>query len=329
MMRKRHLRYVTEAQIFDMIWIMIAKILVLIKVFNINSTIGKLTIFLNSIQQFGNCLSMMFEIISELYNSNLYVDEFYSLIKIAEEKKKCSGTDKVDRFRSLEFKNVSYRYPDCDENIFEHVNLKIEKGKTYSVVGENGAGKTTLLRMMLGLYTEDSGNILLNGMNIKNFDKKGYSEQIGVMFQNYMKLPLTVKANIELGQWEKYHDDNEIEDAAELSGINKYIQGLPHGYSTKLYKEWSDGTDLSVGQWQKLALARSFLGNKEILFLDEPSSSFDEESEEIFFNRLLKSNKTIICVVHNMKYARMMDKIIFIKDKKIEIFNADEFTKKY
>lgn len=327
--RKNFLYMSSMADIFEMFWHLLAKVYTIIKCISLKKTIGEVTLFINAIQQFSSSLQMILEIIKSLYDSNLYIDELYEFLNLNKNVVENTEFLEFERFKNLELKNVSFKYANMTNNVLNNVYLKIEPNKVYAIVGENGSGKSTLLNLMAGLFSEYEGEILLNNKKIETYDRKTYYSNVGIVFQNYLKLPLSIKDNIEVGQWEKKYDTSALYKAASFSGVDKFVDVLPNGFQSMLHKEWNGGgQEISIGQWQKVALARAVFGEKDILFMDEPTSSLDEKSTKRVFDNLKKSEKTCVYIVHSKELALKADIIIYIENGNVQVMKTTEWKER-
>lgn len=222
----------------------------------------------------------------------------------------------------IELKNVSFRYSEKHPWVLENVNLFFPKGKCLAVVGLNGAGKTTLVKLLARLYDPVEGQILWDGIDVRHFDIQEYRQCISAIFQDFARYDLTVRENIGLGNVSKIDDIELIEEAAKRVKIHDFIQNLDQNYQTILSRwltEKATGTDLSGGQWQKIANARMFMRKAEFLILDEPTAALDAKSEyEIFsdFYSLVRSHTSLI-ISHRFSTVRIADYIAVLENGKI------------
>ena len=219
----------------------------------------------------------------------------------------------------IRFESVSFTYPGSETPALHAVDLDIKSGESIALVGENGAGKTTLTKLLLGLYRPTSGGIKVDGADLDNIALTSWRRQIGAAFQDYMKYALTARENIGLGDVSKVDDDEAIERAARLSSARTVIEELPSGFDTMLGKEFAGGQEISEGQWQKLAIARVFLRDTEILVLDEPASALDALAELEVYRQFLElsEGKTVLLISHRLGSARLADRIVFLQRGKI------------
>ena len=251
-----------------------------------------------------------------------YVDSYFELLNFPNS----ISTSKVAEIvptnpkpATIEFKNVFFKYPETERFILKDFNLVINPGEKIALVGENGAGKSTLIKLLLRFYDTNDGEILINGINIKNLDLNQWHKQIGALFQDFIKYQFTFKENIIFGNLEKKDDMKAIQDALKQSGAENYLADLPNGLEQIVGKTFDEGVDLSGGQWQKLALARAFFRDAPFLILDEPTSAIDAKAEfEIFENvQKLQKDKTVIIISHRFSTVRTADRILVLDEGKI------------
>jgi ATP-binding cassette, subfamily B, bacterial len=210
----------------------------------------------------------------------------------------------------IELRDVSFRYPGSSRDSLSHVSLVIEPGETLSLVGRNGAGKTTLVKLLTGLYRPTSGAILMDGVDVATLATAELRSRIGVIFQDFVRFHFTVADNIGVGWLPEMDNRQEIVRAAAAAGIADVIEALPDGYAQSLGR-WFGGEELSVGQWQRLALSRAFMRRSPVLVLDEPTASLDAEAESEIFGRFraLAAGRTVILITHRFSTARNADRI--------------------
>ena len=220
-------------------------------------------------------------------------------------------------FSELSFENVTYSYPNQEGNAVENINFKIKKGEVVSLLGYNGSGKSTLSKMMCGILRDYDGKIKLNGKDIKDIADEDLYRYFGIGFQDFTKYSLSLKENIGFGMIEKLNDENEINKAIEKGNLGEMIETLPNGTDTIIGKEFdSSGQDLSGGQWQRVILSRAYMGEPEILILDEPTASIDPLEEMRMLQRFkdIVKNKTALLISHRIGFARLSDRICIMKD---------------
>ena len=255
-----------------------------------------------------------------IYEGTLFIDNLISFMKqekkiIAEETPPLLPERHVGH--TIEFKNVSFQYPQTERYVLKNVNLKFEAGETIVLVGLNGAGKTTLIKLLTRLYDPTAGQILLDGKDIRRYDVQALYHIFGIVFQDFGKYAVTVEENILFGNIQQAPDKARVEEAARQSDSLGYIRTLPQGFDTPLMRYFEEnGLELSIGQWQKLAVARAFYGDSDILVLDEPTASLDALAEQEIYNQFdqLRKGKTTIFVSHRLSSAVGADRILVLEN---------------
>jgi ATP-binding cassette, subfamily B, bacterial len=219
----------------------------------------------------------------------------------------------------VRFEDVSFTYPGAPRPALSGIELHLRPGERIALVGENGAGKSTLARLLLGLYEPTAGRISVGGVDLREISPKSWRAQVGAVFQDYGRYALTARENIGFGRLEKREDREAIREAARLSSAAAVIETLPDGYETLLGKEFEGGRDLSQGQWQKLAIARAYLRDAELLVLDEPASALDALAEREVYRQFLavSTGKTVLLISHRLGSARLADRILFLEEGRI------------
>jgi ATP-binding cassette subfamily B protein len=217
------------------------------------------------------------------------------------------------------FHSVSFTYPGTDKIVLQDINLHISPGEVVAIVGENGAGKTTLAKLLTRLYDPTAGSITVDGIDIRRFDVDAWRRQIGMLFQDFVRYQLPARENIGVGNVDRLEDDARIEESALKSGIHEVISNLPQGYDTMLGRMFKQGHELSIGEWQKVALARAFMRQSLVIILDEPSAALDAHSERELFERFkdLTSGLTAIFVSHRFSTVRQADRIVVLNAGRI------------
>ena len=279
-------------------------------------SLGTIVLYFNSLDSLKGAYSQFIQQISMFQNSLQYLES----LDILEHEEKDNSTDSVpfnSHFHLIEFKNVSFRYPGCNNFVLQNINLTLERGKTYFIVGFNGSGKTTLIKLLLRLYLPTDGVILIDGEDIQNIDISQYYSKIGAIFQDFIQYPFDVSKNIIVNA---DRDNSELLSyALKEVGMYDFVQNLPSKEHTLLMRDWSGGIDLSQGQWQKLAIARCVYRQGIISILDEPFSSIDAESESSIITRLRESSKNnlTIFITHRFSSISLSDQIVVLKGGKI------------
>jgi ATP-binding cassette subfamily B protein len=287
-------------------------------------TLGGLTLYTQTAQQVGQSFQALLDGLSNTYENNLFVSTLFEFLEYepvitSPEKPRSFEQSLESKGLEIEFRNVSFTYPDKDpetEATLKNMSFTIRAGEAIALVGRNGAGKTTIVKLLTRLYDPDEGEILIGGRNIKEYDLKSLREEIGVIFQDYVAYYLSARENIGVGRIKDIENLDLVNSAAKKSGASEVIEGLPDGYETMLGRWWKDATQLSGGQWQKLALARAFIREARILILDEPTSSLDARAEyEVFAKfRELTEGKTAIFISHRFSTVRLADRIFVLEN---------------
>lgn len=289
-------------------------------------TIGTISMYINALDMLASTLQAIVYNIAELNESRLYIN---LLLGFLEKENATPGEHLLTgSFNKLEFEDVSFQYYGQGQYTLEHVSFSIKKNSSYLIYGINGAGKSTILKLLLGLYKPTEGRILVDGIDLRDIEQNSYYSQLGVVFQEFNKYPLKVRENIALND---VADEKELVRVAEEINADTFIRELDSGYEAMLSNELKDGVQLSLGQWQKLAIARMLYQKAEVYILDEPSASLDQTTTERL-NHLLfdKSNRhTLVMVSHNEEIARQVDEIIVLGDKHVlEVGNYNELMAK-
>ncbi len=278
-------------------------------------TIGDLTMFTGTIRQFQNVMIGLFTYIARFYEHTLFLSRYFEFIDFKPRITDVPHPKTIDASRPLnvEFRHVSFAY-DQGKPILKNINLTIKDARNFALVGENGAGKTTLIKLLLRLYDVTSGDILINGENIRNIDIANLRDTIGVIFQDFRTYDMSVRENIGFGDVKNINNIGRIQRAARLSGASEFIDQFPNKYKTMLGKHYVNGEELSGGQWQKIALARAFFKDSRILAMDEPTSALDPKSEyEVFKNLIAHTkDKSLILISHRFSTVRLADEIVVL-----------------
>ena len=227
-------------------------------------------------------------------------------------------TDEVPEKISIEFRDVWFRYPNTQRDILKGLTFRIEPGERISLVGENGEGKSTMIKLLLGLFVPDKGEILFNGRPLLSYSAEARSRMFGVVFQDFVKYDISFRENVQVGDIEN-HSEEAFRSAVEKAGLTQVAEGLPDGADTVLGREFEKGVDLSGGQWQRIAMARAFLGDKPALILDEPTSQLDPIAESDLYTEFaeMSAGRTTIFITHRLASTMITDRILVISDGKI------------
>lgn len=313
-----YLRQLTFPPILEMIVLFIIAYLQLPNVLSAAITVGSFTLLINMIDQLNGSVANAVINFGEMHEHNLYVDDYFKILalqKIITEIKKPTSVKNVPP--KIEFRNVSFKYPD-GLLVLKDVSFVINPGESVALVGANGAGKSTIIKLICRFYDVTDGEILINDVNIKNISLASWYKSMGTLFQDFVHYYLTVKDNILLGDPSRF-DEKLMNEAARKAGALEFIEKLPKGFDQILGREYEGGEELSIGQWQKLAIARAFYQSPPLLILDEPTSAIDAEAEYEIFNNLEKAYKakTLILVSHRFSTVRNANEILVIENGKV------------
>ncbi|OJI09544.1 hypothetical protein COT69_00405 [candidate division WWE3 bacterium CG09_land_8_20_14_0_10_39_24] len=282
-------------------------------------TIGSITFIITTLEQLRGHTSWGAAHFGELYEHSLFVNPYFELMALPKLIKEKTGAKILNESKppKIEFKKVSFSYPNGRE-VLKDISFTIDSGERVALVGVNGAGKTTLIKLLCRFYDVSDGEILINGINLKNIKLSNWYSYLGTLFQDFVKYNFTVRDNIMLGA-PHIRDEKRMQEAAVQSGAYDFIKNFEKGYDQMLGRRFEDGEELSGGQWQKLAIARTFYEKAPILIMDEPTSAIDAESEYEIFQNLEKvyKNKTLILVSHRFSTVRNANKIVVIDDGRI------------
>ena len=285
---------------------------------NGSGQIGDYSLYTGALSSIAVCVASLVSTTSSIYEGTLFID---NMIVFMNEKRQITPTlspaRSVERHvgHTIEFQNVSFRYPGTNRDVLKNISFSVKAGDTVVLVGLNGAGKTTLLKLLTRLYDPTDGCILLDGRDIREYNTDELYAMFGAIFQDFGKYAFTVNENIYFGEITKPVDYEAVKTAARASSAEEFISHLPRGYETPLMRVFEqDGIEPSIGQWQKLAIARAFYSDSDVLILDEPTASLDAIAEQEIFNQfdLLRKDKTTFFVSHRLSSATMATKILVL-----------------
>jgi len=286
-------------------------------------TLGQMTMYLMLFRQGQSAVSAILSAIGGMYEDNLYLSTLYEYLETpvpgpaARRGSALQGPDPADGIR---FEQVSFTYPGAEKPALTGIDLHIRPGQSLALVGENGSGKTTLIKLLTRLYRPDSGRILLDGMDLEQWDEEALRQRIGVIFQDFARYQFLVGENIGAGDVRYFEDSGRWQAAAEKGMADAIVAELPRGFETQLGKWFKGGQELSGGQWQKIALARAFMRTEaDILVLDEPTAAMDAAAEATIFEhfRKLTQNRIAILISHRFSTVRMASQIVVIENGRI------------
>ncbi len=285
-------------------------------------TIGDLTFLAGSFRRMSGLLESLLSGFTYTANQALYLDDLFSFFSIRSTIATPANARPVPRpFRTgITFENVGFRYPGTERWAVRHLSFSIRVGETLALVGENGAGKTTLVKLLARLYDPDEGRILLDGHDLREYDLDAVRANIGVIFQDFVRYSLTAAENIAVGRIDARADHARIVRAAERSLASEVIAKLDNGYDQLIGRRFRSGVDLSGGEWQKVAIARAYMRDAQLLILDEPTAALDARAEFEVFQRFneLREGRSSVLISHRFSSVRMADRILVLVDGEVE-----------
>lgn len=306
-----------------------------LQVCNGNEQIGDYSLYVTALNQIAAGVAALISTTATIYEGTLFIDNMIEFMNNEKTVKPLTDTPTIPERHvghTIELQNVSFRYPGTERDVIKNVSLKIEPGDTVVLVGLNGAGKTTLIKLLTRLYDPTDGKILLDGRDIREYEVEELYKLYGIIFQDFGKYAVSVSENISFGEIEKEATEERVKKAAEESGADDFITRLPAGYNTPLMRYFEEnGIEPSIGQWQKLSIARAFYSDSDILILDEPTASLDPMAEQEIFNQFdrLREDKTTIFVSHRLSSATTANKILVLEyGELIETGSHDELMAK-
>lgn len=281
-------------------------------------SIGTMAMLLLAFRQGMLYLKQLFESLGDLYEDSLFLNDIFEFLEL---EPVISGPENI---APATFKNdliadrLTFSYPGSGKKVIDNVSFRLKKGEVLGIAGENGAGKSTLIRLLARLYEPESGTVIFDGIDMKEFDPTEYRKQFSVIFQDFMLYNLPAGENIRLG-WIDDNDKSRLEESATKAGIHDFIEKLRSGYDTELGNLFGQNRELSWGEWQKVALARALYRKAPLLILDEPASALDASTEFMIFKsfREIVKNRTAILISHKVSQLSLADRIIFLEKGRI------------
>jgi ATP-binding cassette subfamily B protein len=278
-------------------------------------SLGEMAMFLLAFRQGMTYIKDVFGSVSGIYEDSLFIGDTFEFLSLKENIRAEEPVDAVKEFKDkIVLENLSFTYPGNLKKTIDNVSLQIRKGEIIALVGPNGAGKSTLVRLLCRLYDPDSGKIRIDDSDIIHFEPAEYRKLFSVVFQDYMLYNLSAGENIRLGDIEGDDHDPKIRAAAMSSGVDELISSLPEGYDTAIGNLFNDSRELSWGEWQKIALARSLYRDAPLLILDEPSAALDADAEYEIFSRFrdIMKDRTALLISHRFTNVSLADRIIVL-----------------
>ena len=283
--------------------------------------IGTFYFLTNAILQASSNIQQVFSTLSGIADQALFLTDllaFFEMRPTIQSKPNALPPPRPIK-KGFEFRNVSFVYPGTDRLVLNRLNFHLERGERVALIGENGQGKTTIVKLITRLYDPTQGEILLDGVDLRDYDLEGLYREIGVIFQDFMRYEMTARENIAVGKIEAINDLPALKAAAEKSLADEVVARLNAGFEQMLGRRFEGGVDLSGGEWQKLALARAYLRDAQLLVLDEPTAALDARSEYQVFQRFaeLTTGKMALFISHRFSTVRMADRIVVLENGNI------------
>ncbi|WP_246192105.1 ABC transporter ATP-binding protein [Pseudoxanthomonas sangjuensis] len=291
-------------------------------------SIGDLTFLAGSFRRLRQLLEGLLIGFSQVAGQALYLDDLFSFFEIEPEIRSPANPAPFPKpiRQGFVFDDVGFRYPDAERWAVRNLSFELKAGEVLALVGENGAGKTTLVKLLARLYDPDEGRILLDGRDLRDYDIDELRANIGVIFQDFVRYNLTAGENIGVGQIDAMDDRERIRHAAERGMADEVVASLAKGYEQPIGRRFKDGVDLSGGQWQKIAIARAYMRDAQVMILDEPTAALDARAEYEVFQRFkeLSDERTAVLISHRFSSVRMADRILVLNEGRVEASGTHE-----
>lgn len=291
-------------------------------------SLGDMTFLAGSFNRSRNQLQGFFGRFTAITERALYLQDYFEFLDLkfeqeANEKNLPLPETIKEGFR---FEKVGFKYPNSEQWVVRDISFTLKAGEKLAFVGENGAGKTTLIKLLLQFYKTTEGTIYLDNTPISDFNREAYQQYFGVIFQDFVKFELSLRENIAVGKIDAIKETDRLDAAAYKSLATEVVDSLPLGYDQQLGKRFKQGKDLSGGQWQKIAIARAYMKDAEVLVLDEPTSALDARAETEAFDRFIKltQGKTAVIISHRFSTVRIADRILVLKDGRVHEIGSHE-----
>lgn len=295
-----------------------AYIFIIFETIHGNITIGSLTFLAGSFARMRALLESILNRFTTVAEGALYLKDFFEFFNL---KPKIKRSGKTVPFpypikQGFEFESVGFKYENSEKWAIRNLSFTLKAGEKLALVGENGAGKTTMVKLLARLYDPNEGRILLDGVDLREYDPDDLRKNTGVIFQDFVKFQLTASNNIAVGRIEQKNNPAKIKSSAALSLADAVIEQLPKGYDQMIGRRFAEGVDLSGGQWQKIALGRAYMRDAQLLILDEPTAALDARAEHEVFQRFaeLTKGKTAVLISHRFSTVRMADRIVVLEN---------------
>jgi ATP-binding cassette, subfamily B, bacterial len=284
-----------------------------------NISIGTLTFLAGALAASSTNIQVIFTLFSKIADQLLFLNDLFAFLAVQPSQPRALKETSIPSSRGVEFRNVTFFYPGTSSAILRDVSFRIEPKQRIALVGSNGQGKTTLVKLLARLYEPSEGSIYLDGKDLRDYDVEELWERIGIIFQDFVKYEMTAAANIAVGRIAEIANSGRLQEAAAASGADETLAKLPKGLDQLLGKRFDGGVDLSGGEWQRLALARAYLRQAEILILDEPTAALDAQAEHEVYKQFaeLAEDRMVLLISHRFATVRIADRILVLDDGQI------------
>lgn len=312
--------------LFELLVDFMITVFIIIQAFNHIISIGFFVLYNNSIDSLKGSVLSMFSQLSFLYKNSAMIEQIKEFFNIEEEDINKDGIV-IGEINTIKFKGVSYQYQNQNEYVLKNINLEIESGKTYIIMGNNGSGKSTLMKIIMGIYNDYEGEILINNIDRRNINLDSYRNKVGVLFQDYIKFETSISDNIRYGKIDANYKKDDIDEVMGKVQLDDLILKK----NQQLGYQFNEGLQLSIGQWQKIALGRTLVSDRDLYIFDEPNASIDLVSENAIFNTIAEDSKEKIKIVIVHRFNKIVESADFIitidNGHIIEIGNHNELIK--
>lgn len=306
MNRKKFCKIDTAQKAANDFVILLLKLWIIILGIKQRATLGTINLYTSSLDQIQSAIFSFCTQLNTFYEQALYLESLFDLFDMQTEDENC-GTPLTEPIRTIEFRHVYFSYPATNVYALKNVSFVLDDRHTYALIGLNGSGKTTLLKLLMKLYKPTLGTILINGQDIEEIDTASLRKRISAIFQDFIKYPFTAEENITISDLENANDLHRLSKVIDDAGAAEVIDGLPHRLQTQLQKGWNGGTELSQGQWQKIAIARCLFKQSDVYLFDEPFSALDAISEQHIIKRLNLKTKMSITIFITHRYQQELN----------------------
>lgn len=287
--------------------------------------VGGIVAFANSLYYMNDSMSMLIEYSSMLYDTLLYMDKYFNFLHVRDVEHK-GKLEMVDSFDVLQFSHIDFCYPNKETYALKDITFDVVKGEKIAIVGENGSGKTTLMKLLCRFYELQHGDILFDRQSINLFEISSYRSKISAVYQDFGKYDLRLRENIALGNLSEIDHDALLVEMIEKAGLTSFFRSNKKDLDLMLGAKFEDAVNLSGGEWQKLAIARALIADRDIVILDEPTASLDPRSEYEIYQKFLELtvNKTVFFITHRLSAVKLSDKVLVLKEGSVHGYDTHE-----